>query len=278
MRETESNHSSLFAWLTLLLIAGTALTGWLFFLHVREKQLRDEHFNIIAIVQRAKGQDALKTAALAELLSLSLDRPTNLYPFDTGEAEQKLLQQPYILAAKVKKIPPGILDIDYQLRSPIAFLGEMNNTAVDNEGFLFPYDPIYTPKRLPAITLGLSVEECQWGRSVKEHPSFDKALQLVRLWNDTFDHQLHIKQLDMSLERAESLGKRQITVIAEWKNKKTCILRLSTQHTESDLSHLCTLLHALDKKEDAIKDKTIIDLRLNDLAFFEPAITTHLRE
>ncbi len=42
------------------------------------------------------------------------------------------------------------------MRTPYAYIGEFANTAIDKEGYLFPFRPFFTPKNLPILYIGLN--------------------------------------------------------------------------------------------------------------------------
>ena len=140
--------------LSVFFITGSSAAALVYFQYVREKQKLDPANNIVAIVQTSSDVEGLRTVYLAELLNLSVDRPTNLYSFNSKEARQKLLSSPLIKDANVRKIRPGTCHVDYTLRKPIAFIGDYTNTAIDANGVVFPFKPFFTPKILPSLYLG----------------------------------------------------------------------------------------------------------------------------
>ena len=154
--------------------------GWLYFLHLKERRMQDDQYRIVAIVQSTPQADSLKTAYLAEILDLSLDRPANLYQFDSDEGVLTLLSNSLIKEASIRKIHPGTLLISYQMRTPVAYVGEYANTVIDEEGVLFPFRPFFTPKRLPVLYLGIDDEKCKWGNCLKEEPSLKTAFSILK--------------------------------------------------------------------------------------------------
>lgn len=132
------------------LIGSTLLTTTLFFIAFfawkkhRRSLLSDEKYRIVSIVQTGPEKEALKTACLAELLGLSSDQPTQLYAFNLKKGEAKLLASPLIASARLKRLPPSTLYIDYEVRKPIAWLADYKNTAIDASGHLFPVTPFST--------------------------------------------------------------------------------------------------------------------------------------
>lgn len=258
-----------------LLISGSAFMGWLHYLHVRERRLQDEQYRIVAIVQSASQAEALKTVYLAELLDLSLDRPKNLYQFSAREAESKLGACPLIKRAVVKKILPGTLYIDYDRRLPVAYLGDYTNTVIDEEGYLFPFRPFFTPKRLSTIYLGLDQEDMKWGNCLQELPALQLALAILRQFEQIEEGSFYVKQLDVSQVHADSDGQRQVVVVLEELSQEwtkfsphLMYLRLSPDHYQQDLANFRTLYKALIE-EKARKETWIVDLRIPHLAFIK---------
>lgn len=252
-----------------LLISGTAFMGWLYILHVKERRLQDEKYNIIAIVQSTTQADALKSAYLAELLGLSLDQPINLYQFNTEEGIKKLMANPLIKEASIKKILPGTLLIQYQMRMPVAYLGEYANTAIDDEGTLFPFNPFFTPKHLPIIFLNLEKEKGKWGNCLKEEPLLKKTFLILKEFEFIKQDKFKLGQLDVIQAEAECYGQRQVVVTLEKADQKI-YLRLNADDTAQCLMNFFTLHEALFEKIDdlIVQNKTmVVDLRIPHLAF-----------
>ena len=132
--------------LSLLCTTGIALVGVWYWQKVQKKQEEDPQFTIVALAQSTTSVDPLKSAYLAELLGLSTDQPQNLYAFDRKAALAKLEGSSLIKKSTLTKVKPGTLLIEYEVREPIAFSGDFSNTAIDEEGFLIPFKPFFTPK------------------------------------------------------------------------------------------------------------------------------------
>lgn len=278
------SRSLLWILVTTLLISGSAFMGWLYFLHNRDRRLHDDQYRIVAIIQSTPHADALKTLYLAELLDLSLDRPINLYQFNINNGVLALLKNPLIKNASIKKILPGTLFIHYELRLPFAYVGDVTNTVIDQEGYLFPFRPFFTPKHLPTIYLGLSEGACKWGNCLKDEPSVNLAFSILREIEQLPQKNLHIKQLDVTQAQSDSYGQRQVVLVTEEKRQdKTSssnpliFLRLSTNHIAQDLTNFQTLRNELFKKNEGLLAKLqkessqalIVDLRIPHLAFIK---------
>lgn len=279
--------------LSILFTTGSALLSLLYYRHVRDSRVHDDAYLIKAIVQTSSEQELLKTVYFAELLDLSIDRPTNLFQFNTREAKAKLLSSPLIRNGVVKKIRPGTIHIDYVLRKPIAFLLDYTNTAIDRDGYLFPVKPFLTPKKLPEIYLGLGkpnegLNPGVWGKFLK-----GKQVELaMNVLNDFISHSSNsgtqLLRIDVSKIDAASCGQQEIVVILEehlereMNGRSVLItfprtLRLNPFNYQQALANYYLLReHLLQQAlQQSIETNTsmirnppvIIDLRLSQLAF-----------
>lgn len=276
--------------LSVLLISGITSASMTYYRYIQNKRLSDPKFRIMAIAQTSSDGEHLKTGYLAELLGLSVDRPVSLLSFPTRKAETVLRLNPLFKDVHVSKIKPGTLLVEYHLRKPIAFLGDYANTALDAEGYLFPFHPFYTPKKLPEILLGsLTGEEIGdliWGSRVKGPRSL-LALEVYRTALSQFAAEpLSLKRIDVSRAHSLSYGQRQIVMIFEERlireenGRRSLvlqphILQLSTSGWRHELERYKILqgyLAAEEKKqpfpaEDLQEKKAIvIDLRIPYLA------------
>lgn len=256
----------LWIFLWTMAISGSAWMGWLYYLHLNHAKMSNDEYRIIAIIQSTPQSEGLKTVYLAELLNLSLDRPVNLYQFNTSEAERLLLASPLIKAVTLKKIHPGTLYIDYQIRTPVAFLADYTNTAIDEEGYLFPVSPFYTPKKLPTIYLGLEDLEKNWGMTLIDDPRMQLALDVIKATHDG----LLVKKIDVSQSFADSDGQRQIILGIE-EASQFFLLRLHSEEYKQNIANYLVLRENLfQNNADVGSGKTsIIDFRVPHLAFIK---------
>lgn len=224
-----------------------AFISYAYLLRVRES---DPKYEIVAIAQSTQNQESLKTAFLAELLELSVDRPLNIYKFNLKDAKRKLLDFPCIKDASLRRIPPGILSIDYVLRKPVAILGDYANTAIDEYFYAFPFYPFYSPKKLPLVTLGL--DNLVWGERILD-PKLHLAFQVLKII-----HKWEPLQIDVSLADALSLGEQKI--IVQFRHHD--VLLNPRNFTEG----LCRY-KAWRKNAHGHKGLTMVDLRLPQLGF-----------
>lgn len=285
--------------LSVVIVSGSSSLGLLYYNQHKKNKENNPNYQIVAVVQTSSDIEGLKTVYLSELLELSMDSPTNLYAFNSKEALKKLLASPVIKEAKITKINPGTIWVDYSLRKPVATLGDYSNTMIDREGVPFPIKPFFTPKRLPEIFLGRLEEEgaedagtekkFTWGTTIN-----GKRLRLAFALLDFFiehccDGNTRLERIDVSKAFSLSCGQRQIVLVVEDSCEKQingkplhCIyprmLRLDTDSYESQLHHYLALRSYLQKQEllslntleneNIFKDNTmIIDMRISDLAF-----------
>ncbi|MGB7978274.1 MAG: FtsQ-type POTRA domain-containing protein [Chlamydiales bacterium] len=263
-----------------------SLTGYFAWKEHQKGRLESALYRILAIVQTGPEKEALKTAYLAELLGLSADAPMPLYALNLKKAEKDLLASPLIASAKVKRLPPSTLYIDYTVRKPIAWMADFKNIGVDREGYLFPIDPFLSPKKLPGIYLGLHAES---GWKV-EGPHFDLALGILQfLETAPWKEGLQILRIDVSNAFAPSLGQREIVLFTEEElsirkenQEIVCvfpkILRLAPKEYTQQLNNFFALRRAMmdDYKRQIASVQQggrfaprIIDLRIPQLAFVE---------
>lgn len=243
------NRALLWIFLSTLLISGTSTIVWAYYVHVRQVRAQDSRYTIRVIVQRTSDLERLPTNYLAELLGLSVDKPQNLYRYNTKLAEQKLLASPLIQRAKVKKGLKNTIFIDYKVRRPIAYIGDFANTAVDVYGYQFPVAPFFTPKRLPTLILGAPEYS-----SHADPRHFALAKEVLQLFPE---HSVSL--VDVSEAYHKSFGRREIVAkLGEH------TLRLGTKNFATAIKNYEALL---EKKEELLASSVILDLRLDHLGY-----------
>lgn len=263
----------------------------------RQRAQGDDRVPITAIVQTGPTKEALRTIYLAELLDLSEDRPTLTVDFDCRAGEAKLLASPVIKAAHIRIGEPGVLQIDYTSRKPVALLADYENTALDAEGYPFPLSPFFSPKTLPEIYLDLDEEVCFNQPLVGEKKEL--AFTLLKLVSGPIvSDLLNVCRIDVSSAFEKSYGKREIvlsvedTLISSQDGKQVRfvfprLLRLSTKNYSQDLGNYLKLRERLlDKEkrsltfpegdESTVSHRTkIIDFRTAQLAFIDEGDDRH---
>lgn len=198
----------------------------------------------------------LPAGYLSEALDLSVDSPARFSQFDVHEGSSRLLASHVVADVKMKKIRPNLLSVDYVLRTPWAFLEDYTNTAIDPEGFFFPFAPFYSPRALPGIYLGEHAPATPWGdQMAAEH------LALARSLIDALPGE-EIERIDLSHYQAPTTGKREIVLTL----KGGVILRVAPKNCVQQLTHYSILKSTLLKKG---APKMIVDLRIPDVAYIQ---------
>ncbi len=282
-----------------LLAAAAVYMAWIAW---HSRRLSDERYKIAAIVQTGPEKEALKTSYLAELLGLSSDKPAMLYAFDLKEARRKLLACPLISEAKVARVPPATIYVDYTVRKPIAWLVDYENIGLDRDGYLFPIAPFFTPKHLPEIYLGLppfGAEADGLGRkggswqTPVQNKHLRLAFEILQVLKDApWREGLRIKRIDVSNAFSSSYGQREIVLFTEEEavfrdqDKETVclfpkILRLPQKDYARQLGNFLSLrkamledyqkqIHRLSCETSPVRfAPRIIDLRIPQLAFVQ---------
>jgi hypothetical protein len=262
-------------------------------------RLSDPAFHITAIIQTGPEKEPLKTAYLAELLGISADKPVGLFALNLKKSEEKLCASPLIAHAKIRRLSPNTLYIDYEVRKPIARLGDYQNLAIDKDGYLFPIEPFFSPKEIPEIYLGLppfGAAEDAMGRrgglwqTPLNTPFLHLALSVLQtLEGSPWREGLRVKRIDVSNAFAPSLGQREIVLLTEeeltvLQGDKTLrcifpkILRLAPKDYAQQLAHFFAfrkqMIEDYRKQLASVPHSgrfapRIVDLRIPQLAFVE---------
>jgi cell division septal protein FtsQ len=226
-------------------------------LTAKHNRLHSPHMQIRRILQTGPDREALPSVYLAELMQLSIDRPTPLSCFDVKLAKHRLLKSPVIEQADVRLIEPDTVYVDYTIRKPVAWLYDFKNVAIDEHGYLFPIAPFFTPKNLPELYLKLAPEEL---RNPLKGKKIEIGLSLLKLLSSPqFKGRLQIRRLDLSSSLAPSLGKREIVLL-----EGDTTVRLSAKNTLQDLGNYLVLL---DQLTDSPTRPQVVDLRIPKLGF-----------
>ena len=248
-------------WVTLscFSISGSATACYLFYRYTQHAQVAYASCEIRAIVQTSPQTrlkyTSLQTAYLAEILGLSVDHPIKLGEFDLDIAKKRLLATHAILDVRLKKMKPDVLFIQYSMRAPFAFLEDYTNTALDEEGTLFPYAPFYPPRHLPRIYLGEKRPLDPWGTTIEKN-LFDLAQNLMT----TLGYE-NIERVDLSRAEADSSGQREIIILL----KEGALIRLSPKNYGQQLLNYSILKRNFTNEVQG----TIIDLRIPEVAYIQ---------
>lgn len=247
--------------LSVLVIWGTLCLTWIVHRAVLKKRQNDDRYKIVALIQSSVQKETLKTAQLVELLGLSRDEPQNLYGFDPRLACEKLLGCPAIKKATCRRLPPGIVLVDYSLREPKAHLADFHNMAIDCEGFTFALMPYVSPKNLPEIYLGISdlVDE-----QSLDSPEATLAIAILDYCEASLPKTTKLIRIDTHSAYAKSAGLREVVIVVEESNRKR-FLRLKSRDFEQSLQAYIALKETFDQlaKDNLVQ---VIDLRCPSIA------------
>ncbi len=232
--------------------------------YVEVERILNPDYVLDTIIQTGPVREALPTVLLAELLDLSVDKPTNYFAFDEAKASRKLLNCPVITYAHVKKIKPNKVYIDYELRRPIALYADFENMAIDVDRQIFPLMPYFSPKQLPEIVLGEhKFSHIVTGEKIDLAFSVFLTFCYAGLGEDST-----ILRIDVSKAYCPSYGKREIIVVVEHKQEKH-YLRLTEKNLSTGIANYVSLIQNLESQ----KATRVIDLRIEKLAYVEDIST-----
>ncbi len=197
---------------------------------------------------------------LAAWMGLS-QRPIPFVRFDALAAEKQLAERPMIKHVHVRKVRPDAVCVDYTLRHPIAMLGNLHNTAIDQEGVLIPCYPYFS--QMPHFIVYFPEEwiEGKWGSSLSPK-AFDLLHAFLDAWNRLQFSDTSLVHLDLAGYDYPSAGRRQIVLSLQEKKvgkKIDLLVRLPCEGFSDQLSLYKSLIPYLD-------NSAIIDLRFPSLA------------
>jgi cell division septal protein FtsQ len=243
--------------LSTLAVLGGAAASYLVYHYAKQGHLANDTTTIGAIVQTTSqtglGIPPLQSGYLAQVLGLGADCPTKFNQFDLEEAKKRLQGTHFLKEVALKKVKPDLLFLHYTLRVPFSFFGDYTNTAIDQEGVLFPYAPFYPPRHLPRIYLGKKGGHNPWGEKIQQ-----EHLALIHSLFATLGSG-RIEQIDLSQVEAKSAGKRELIV----RLKKGGILRLPPKNYLEALANYAVLKRTFLKESDT----AIVDLRIPEVAY-----------
>lgn len=257
--------------LVTLCVNGGFLIALEYYNSLKNRRQTEGKYQVVAIVQATDEAEPLKTMCLAELLNLSCDKPSNLYRFNVSEALDMLYRSAIIKEAKIQKILPGTLYIEYSLRHPVAYLADYTNTVLDEKGILFPHKPYLTPKNLPEIAFGLEEESgFKWGQSLPKE-KLDLALKILEIIK-AFPS-LSVEKIDLSRAFLQSEGQSEIVLKIKSGQGVSKILRLKSYDVVQSIAHFVRLDQwaSRTKQMEWCEQIQIIDLRVQGLGYISTA-------
>ncbi|NGX60569.1 MAG: hypothetical protein K940chlam9_00030 [Chlamydiae bacterium] len=247
-----------FAKVVLILFLSAGCLVSLFFglqAYLHYLKVQSESHPIRGIVQAATDSPSIPTEFFAEVLDLSVDEPTYLNRFSIKEGIEKILGTHLIRQAILQKIPPDLLYLEYEMREPVAYLGDYSHTAIDEQGLLFPTIPLNSTKKLPRVFLGKHVSEEPWGTAMR-----GEEVKILRDLRASCKEE-ELASIDLSKLEAQTFGKREILLVFTRGNT----LRLTPKNYLKEIDCYGKLKALLQEKEGS----WIVDLRIPHMAFLQ---------
>lgn len=263
-------------------------------------QIKASPITLHKMVLTGPQKEGLKASFFAEVLHLSVDKPTKASELDTKKAKEELCKHPVIEKAEIELLEEDTLFIEYTMRKPMARLGDFENLAFDRLGYIFPLKPYFSPKNIPSVYFGDLVFDAEKIDPIKPQVSWNKPLQgslfelafnlLELIYSEPLRRLMEVRTIDVSQAFADSLGKREIVLeveetipVKQGKKNFTVIekrfLRLSAKNYAKDLGNYLKLRKKLateyatkikEGRVDLLSPKTtIIDLRIEKMAFIK---------
>lgn len=234
-----------------LFVSGGASLGVLYFTHIKESQRADPAFLLKYINQKGD----LPSYYIEEVLGLCVDKSVSIHEFNSTTGKKKLLDNPLIKSAEVKKLLPDSCQVVYELYQPVALLKDWENAAIDRDGRIIPFHPFYLAEGLPSVVVG-EIAEPEWGKKLKL-PRVHLALKVLK----SIPLQ-ELEKVDVSRVDQPSYGQRELVVILD-----DAILRMDPDYWEEGLRNFSMMRSLLDGNA-----KAVIDLRIPHIALVASGI------
>lgn len=242
--------------LSVVVVWGTLFVSWWYHDYTMSERTKDKAFTIQGIVSSCPGPDFLSSKQLATLLGLATKEPQNLYLFDPHNAERIFKGFPAIKTSSISRLRPNAVFIRYELRKPFVQLVEFENTALDSDGYPFPLFPVYSPKRLPEVYLGLA--QISWNEPIATE-EFRVACELLHYLEEVLPKTVRVTRIDTHNIKSPSRGRQEIVVVLD-----KYYLRLHATDYKKNIKQFLALLPTLKTMNE--NKQQIIDLRLSGFA------------
>lgn len=245
--------------ITFIVSGGAAFLVYYYKLQAKVK-LSDDNYRIIALVQACPTKERIQCIHLSEILDLSVDQPKNLYSFSIEKGLDRLKKYSLIKEANIKKVNPGTLFVEYELREPIAYFGNFANTTFDSEGIIFPFEPFFSPKKLPTLYLDKEqIKNNPFGKKIDQN-----SLKIFNGIKSLESESLAIEKVDLSKRSIKNAGQREVVVeLVLKKSGHPLLVRINSKKIEEKLDILKSIIPLLKG------DEKIIDLRLDSLLYIK---------
>lgn len=156
---------------------------------------------------------------------LEIDLTANIFDLDPKSMQEKILQKPAILSAKVERELPGTLAFSIRTRDPVAWITHPNKNTnpsrkiggllIDSSGFTFPCSAsqFNNAKQLPVIEISHSKEFSLKVAQLVEHAELKHCMHLLKAFRSTYPSDLAmIDKISQGAEWSLNLTTRSGTV------------------------------------------------------------------
>ena len=247
---------------------GAFFAAWWWHHRQQEERKNDPRFLVKRVAARPTTQDRLPLGVLSEILNLTSSSSVSLFTLEPSAAQKQLLCCPAFAKAKVWRLLPGTLGVEYALRTPAATLAGLKNVGIDGTAAVFFLFPYYAPKKLPAIVLPIGdlktlSEVQQRVRRIKETGIALKLLE--RITPMAASHHLAVDLVDMTSFHQQNIFRREIVLAftSPLSSETRLYVRINSKKLLLKLDLLPALFHHL--LQGVFRGGTI-DLRYDGLA------------
>jgi hypothetical protein len=229
---------------------GAFFAAWWWHYHQQEARKGDSLFLVKRVAARPTTQDRLPVGVLSEILNLTCNSSVSLFTLEPSEAQKQLLRCPAFAKAKVWRLLPGTLGVEYALRTPVATLGGLKNVGIDGTATVFFLFPYYAPKRLPVIVLPIddlkTLREVQ--RRVRRIKETGIALKLLeKITPMAASHHLTVDRVDLTPFHQQNIFRREVVLAftSPLSNETRLYVRINSKKLLVKLDLLPALFHHL---------------------------------
>ena len=247
--------------LSVVAIWGTLFFAWWYHDYTLVRRQNSPQYTLKTLSSCSKTQDALSMEQIAGLIGLPEEEPVNLYRIDLSEAKRGLESYPAMKSAKVMRLRPNGLFVEYELRVPYFILLDFENMAVDKEGYPFYLFPIYTPKKIPELYVGL--QTIAWNLPI-ESKEYRCAVDIVTYVEKTYPKDMRLVRIDTHTMHAPSRGAQEIIVVFEKSNRRYFV-RLDVREYKTGLKRFLPLAQGTSGER-------VVDLRYKGFALIKDVV------
>lgn len=247
--KTNKKKSFLFYILADLLIL--IISGFFFFLYYQSNKSKCFSLTKLTLQTSVHPSSCISSFFfLGKIQALSPDK-NNVYSdtvFLQNQLKKQLLENNIFHSLRIKISKHNqTITIKYQLRTPVAYLGNLSNTFIDDQGTTFPATPFFLPQKLPTI-FSKSFSPTEKRIDEKE----------ILLMKKILHYELPITVIDFS-----KLSYPASEIVITLCNQD--IIRVSTNNFEETLKYYQFLKNSFYKNSE--KERIIFDFRIKGLAF-----------